>query len=730
MCLILKCGSFRVILYRGWMIPFQPGQWGLSSMNPADAAKRIPAVARPASLYLWTALVCLGALVIASLLGSRNVLVPTRYFLPLHLVLEYSSIVVSFAVFTVGWFGYRQTHSSRDLLIGVTFLSTGALDFVHTLSYQGMPDFLSTNTPGKAAAYWLLARLLVGVGILAAACLGANIKSRWLSAVPLLVTAWVIVAASIVLVTCVPSIGEAFFDSGGGGLTGLKLGLEYLIIVIYAAAFIAVADQQGWERDARVRLRAALIVAAFAEVSFTLYASPYSLINALGHALKTGSYYLILNALFASALYRPYLQLSAARDEMEALYSDAREHRREIETSFARIGSALSSSLNIDQALGQIAELAGDMLHADCAIVASVQKHGGAVRVAAQRGGCHAAHRPVDLTLEIGRQAIEQRTTIVENHLESTGLIECDFQDKSCLRSMICAPMIYEGNALGVVTIYSHEPEAFEDGDANLLEAFAAHAAVAVHNALSYQRESHIADVLQRSIVSPKLVRTERFEIAQVYEPAMDEALVGGDFYDIIEMPDSRFGLVIGDVSGKGLAAAVHTAMVKYALRAYVSEGYGPAQTLHRLNNMVSTFIGQDAFVTLFFGILDPSSSEFVYASAGHEPAIYSCNSHYETLPATGPALGFGAELGYTEESLTLEEGCVMLLYTDGISEARQSDALLGAEGIGEQVLACAALGSEDLAKCIHTAAVDFAGGELRDDAAILAVRSLDIASR
>lgn len=684
--------------------------------------------------YVRICAICLVVVSLAYMASLADVLVPTRYFLPLHLILEFSSIVVSFAVFTTGWFGYRQTRNARDLIIGVTFMAAGTVDFVHTLSYQGMPDFLGTNHPGKAAAYWMLARLAVGAGLLAAAHITPQTKSNWLTPSRMVPIVGLVVLGIVGLVSAIPNSGELFFVQSAdhlalqseGRLTPLKVCLEYLVIATYLLGFFVISEKRGWDTDTVTWLRKALLVAIFAEVAFTLYASPYSPINALGHILKTAAYYLILNALFVSALQRPYEQLSKTSAELKALYADAREHRREAERSFARIGSALSSSLQIDQALDRIADLAADMLHADYAIVASLDKHTGAVRVAAQKGGCHDAHRPVDLTLRVGRDALNQMKSIVIPDLQATGMVDCAYDQPDCLRSVLCAPMIYENQPMGIVSIYSHSRHAFEEGDTRLLEAFAAHAAVAVHNALIYERESRISDILQRSIISPTRIRVDKFEIAQVYEPATDEALVGGDFYDVIELPDGKVGLVIGDVSGKGLSAAVHTAMVKYTLRAYLAEGHAPSEAARLLNIAVSEFIDDNSFVTLFLGVLDPETCEIVYINAGHEPPVYVHDGSYLTLPSTGPALGFGIDQGYEEGRVRMSKGSVLALYTDGISEARRNNSvLMGTEGIGEQLLRCEELSSEDVAKCVHAAAKEFAGGNLRDDAAILAVRAL-----
>ncbi len=693
----------------------------------AGLAKReeSPAVT-PAGLHLQMASACTLAIVLAYLFDSYGSTIPVIAFLPVHIALELSSVVVCFAVFVTGWFGYKHAANARDLVVGVAFATTGAVDFIHTLSYKGMPDFLGANSPGKAAAFWLLARMVVGMGLVAASIVSPRSRPRAGLPALLLAGAGTIVVGSCVLFNVYgTAVGAALYPAVGRPPSLLKALIEYSIIAIYLLAFVLLSERRGWEPRVRRGLRSALVLAVFAEVAFTLYLSPYAWVNALGHVLKTAAYVLILNALFVSAVRRPHEQLSQARDELHALYTDAREHRREMERSFARIGSALSSSLDLEEALELISELAEDMLHVDCAVVASMDASGEAAGVASQKGVCHKLDRPVDVTLMLGKRVLADRASLVVNDVESTGWVDCHFEDPHCLRSAICAPMVYEDAALGIIAVYSYRKEAFEEGDVRLLEGFASHAAVAIHNAMSFERESRIADVLQRTFLSKSPVTADRFEIAQVYEPAMNGALVGGDFYDVYETSDGKIALVIGDVSGKGLQAAVHTAMVRYTLRAYLNEGHSPGAALRLMNSGIERLMDSETYVTIFVGVLDTASGELVYANAGHEPPFYSCAATQLTLPATGLPLGADADSDYEEGKITLESGCVLLLYTDGVSEARSGISMLGEEGVGEELAVCRELASGEVANCVYRRAAEFAGGELKDDVAILAVRAV-----
>lgn len=676
--------------------------------------------------YVLVAVLCVASLAASYWARLRGVVMPQPIFLPLHIIIEFSSIIVSFAVFVTGWFGYRQSGDTRDLFLGTVFLSTGILDFAHTFTYQGMPDFFGPSGVQKATTFWTIARLWTAFGLVCACFIKPSARNRLLS--PPVLFACALLASCVVIWAVVhqyPQIGGLFYDLRNRRLTDVKLLAEYAVIALYAATFVLCSRKRGWDEDKVVPLRCALIVAVAAEIAFTMYNSPFAWMNFLGHILKTWAYLLILAALFVSSLRRPYQELSVAKEELEVLYEDAKDHRVEIEQSFARIGSALSSSIRLDEALGQIADLAIGMLHADCAVVVSLPRGAGNRQISAQRGDTHVPGRAIEVTVETGKKAIEQGISgIVNNNLRDSGWIACDYASHNCLRSMACAPVYFEGDALGMIAVYGHQFEAFDEGDQKLLEAFASHAAVAIHNAMIYERESRIADVLQRTFVSPSQLVHKSFDIAQVYASAMEEAQVGGDFYDVIDLGCDRVGLVIGDVSGKGLAAAVHTAMAKYGLRAYLSEGHSPAKALDLLNGTITESTSIETFITLFCGVLDTSTGAMVYASGGHEPALLCTGESYSTLDSTGPAVGLGIDVGYQDVSVTLQPGNVLLMYTDGVTEARLGRSFFGTERLGETLVSCREGNSEQIAKCVHQAAIDFSEGGIKDDIAILVVKA------
>ena len=183
------------------------------------------------------------------------------------------------------------------------------------------------------------------------------------------------------------------------------------------------------------------------------------------------------------------------------------------------------------------------------------------------------------------------------------------------------------------------------------------------------EEELSVAHALQHAILPKTLPPDTAYSGDAMMTPAREMA---GDFYDYFTLPDGRLGLVIADVSGKGVAAAFFMAITRTVMRTAAQEIGEAGRCMRMVNDRISTENPHDLFVTLFYGILDPATGRLTYANAGHNaPFLIRNDGAIETLPLTGGiAVGVLPELQYDEESLTLNVGDTLFLYTDGISEA------------------------------------------------------------
>jgi len=215
--------------------------------------------------------------------------------------------------------------------------------------------------------------------------------------------------------------------------------------------------------------------------------------------------------------------------------------------------------------------------------------------------------------------------------------------------------------------------------DREIFDELAVRIAVAIDSAQIYAREHHVADTLQRALLPERLPAGKRLTFDAAYLPGASESIVGGDWYDAFELPDGRIACSVGDVAGHGLRAAIIMGEVRQAFRAAALNPKSPSLVLERANtivNMRSTPI----MVTAVFGILDPQTGTFTYATAGHPaPIIALPDGTVQKLPKDGIPLGIADSTESSDWTFTLPAGSLLALYTDGLIEYTR-DVIAGEE--------------------------------------------------
>ncbi len=237
-------------------------------------------------------------------------------------------------------------------------------------------------------------------------------------------------------------------------------------------------------------------------------------------------------------------------------------------------------------------------------------------------------------------------------------------------------------------------------------------------------RERHIAEVLQRAVLPTEIISDMHdYEIAVMYRPALREAEIGGDFYDIFDLGDGRLAVLLGDVVGKGLAAAIRVASARHSVRSYAFLDPSPARVMTLTNEALSRDIGDDCqLLTAFFAVLDPKAGTITYSSAGQEPPIVSCRSGcYELKDIGGIPLGIMPGVTYDESCRSLDSEDIVVMVTDGIIEARTPDSVqFSQEGLIDFITKHREKPLKEIAAGLLEAATQHAGGQLQDDAAIV----------
>ena len=246
-------------------------------------------------------------------------------------------------------------------------------------------------------------------------------------------------------------------------------------------------------------------------------------------------------------------------------------------------------------------------------------------------------------------------------------------------------------------------------------------------------RDKRISQALQTGMRN-ELQQVDGITAEATYSSATAAAFVGGDFYDLIRLPDRRSCVIMGDVSGKGVEAASVSAAVKTALGAYAWEGLSPARMVRLLNDFLLGFSRLETFATLFVGIADLSTATLTYCSAGHPPALMLGPGADEVsiLDVQSGVVGAFHDMAYVDGTVTLRAGDVLFLYTDGTTEARSPDgSFFGEQSLRDMVMRESA-GDKPFEGFVDRllATIDaFTGQNLEDDVAMLAVRFDDVGS-
>ena len=403
-------------------------------------------------------------------------------------------------------------------------------------------------------------------------------------------------------------------------------------------------------------------------------------------------------------------------------YERAVSRATNLETVF-RISQAVGSSLQVNVVLNRVLDVVQKILSADAVALMTYDARKHAVTTAMARG----AIPPDFVSLEIqpgedvpGYVFSTAEPVIFRSLRESIGGIAGNAARHGS-RSMIAVPLLARGRSIGVLMVFSAEEGAFSDEDMNVLQTFASQAALALDTARMYSREHDVANILQQSILPEALPQLDEVEASSVYVPAGADSDIGGDYYDLFKAPDGSLWFAIADVCGKGVVAATKTSMIKYTVRALVAAGYAPAKVLGEVNRIVCDTGESSDIVTLWAGRIELDSLQLSWANGGHPPGVLRCEtSESRALATTGPLLGAVRDVEYGEETVRLSRGDLIVLYTDGVTEARSGGEFFGDDRVTDAVLAGG--NAEAVVQRLLTQVRRWVHGDLRDDVAILAI--------
>jgi GAF domain-containing protein len=421
-----------------------------------------------------------------------------------------------------------------------------------------------------------------------------------------------------------------------------------------------------------------------------------------------------------------------------------RRRRTESLALLAEAGAALAKSLDPRATLAEVARLAVPRL-ADCCIVDVAEASG-----LHQLAMVHVLPELIPLIAELEQRypADPNETRSAVGEVIRTGLatlvpdVGDDYLGRITrdsdhlegvhrlgMRSLIIVPLTARGRTIGAITLIRDvSPRRYDEQDLATAQGLADRAAMAIDNARLHRAQVEIAASLQSGLLPPALPEIPGVDAAAVYIAGGEGVEVGGDFYDLWELPGG-FGIAIGDVSGKGAEAASMTALARHTIRVASLHERTPSRVLAVLNSELRRHGIPDLFCTAAYAHGTTTAGggiELVVSRGGHPPAlIRSSDGMIRNAGQAGTLLGVLDEPELSDEHTALAPGDMLVLYTDGVTERRGPEGMLDEDGLAKVVAGTGHATAAALAGAVERAVVDFADDPPQDDVAVIVIRAL-----
>ncbi|KPK78776.1 MAG: hypothetical protein AMJ89_00255 [candidate division Zixibacteria bacterium SM23_73] len=424
-------------------------------------------------------------------------------------------------------------------------------------------------------------------------------------------------------------------------------------------------------------------------------------------------------------------QIAIALDN-SYLYRKAKKETLEKET-LLEVEKSLSSSLDLHEVLELILDSLLKVVKYDAAAIFLIDKRKQQIEHIKARG-FDPALEP-DLQLKMGQglagwAAQAQKSLIVPNVKEDPRYIEARVETESGM----VVPIISNQRIIGVFSIESNKLDAYDEEDLELLDAFAGLASISIERARQHQEilekrkleeELSIARRIQKTFLPDRHPKMPGFDISGINIPSEK---VGGDYYDFIPIIENQVGIAIGDVSGKGIPAALIMASFRASLIAEIRNNYAIRSVMFKVNNLLFESTESDIYVTAVYGVLDTKNRIFTFTNAGHNAPIFRrADGRMEYLIEGGVVLGTFENSKYEERPLSLSSGDLIVLYTDGVTEAKnEKEEEFGTKRLKQVINDSYHLSASEIQNNIYQAVKDFTGNlPQADDLTMIVIKVL-----
>ncbi len=423
----------------------------------------------------------------------------------------------------------------------------------------------------------------------------------------------------------------------------------------------------------------------------------------------------------------------------DSTYPEAKSDRLAL---LYHLAQTFNSSLDLDQVLNLVIDEVIVALHAERGFV-MLRESDGQLSFRVARGIDQQSID--DPNFQVSRSVIEKVASEGQPILTFDAQTDPRFSMRQSvtilgLRSVLCVPLTIKSAVLGVIYVDNRlQAGNFTHSDLDLLSAIASNAAIAIENARLYQlavdkgrleRELQMARQVQVSLLPAEVPKIAGWEFTARWLPARQ---VSGDFYDFLPEQNGRVGMVIADVSDKGMPAALFMGLTRTILRASLDQEIAPAAGIERANRLIHADAANGMFVTLFYLSIDAQLGDLTYVNAGHNPPLLvRCQDMLQPaqpvlLTRTGMALGVEPDTHFEQKGIHLEPGDFVVLYTDGVTDAQnQAGQPFGMERLASKVASMRCASTSRVTASLERAVAAYSGDSTPvDDITLLVIKRL-----
>jgi sigma-B regulation protein RsbU (phosphoserine phosphatase) len=426
-------------------------------------------------------------------------------------------------------------------------------------------------------------------------------------------------------------------------------------------------------------------------------------------------------------------------NELKRLEEENQRLRRALEevSILNEIAMAVSSTLSLDRILDLVVQKSLKHLKAEQgAVLLLDEKKEDKPFQTMIRGWDTSTHNlPFRLDTQLSGWMLKNRQPLLSNDFSRDNRFFTASNEPLPVRSLLCVPLILKARMIGLVSLFNKKSaEGFSQEDQRLMSIIAAQSAQIIENArllkeeqqlIKMQEELRLAYEIQTNLLPENPPKVKGYDI---YGKSIPAKTVGGDYYDFIPVDDNRLAFCLGDVSGKGMPAALLMANLQATIRGQAVLDLAIPEILANANRLLFQNTSSEKFATLFFGILDHKNHELTYSNAGHNyPLRITENNRLETVKEGGIVLGCLESFSFPESKLSFEINEILVLYSDGITEAvnEQGDEF-GEDQLSELIFKNQTRPARDIVEIILREAEQYAGNlPQTDDMTLMVVKRI-----